>query len=129
METLLEDWIGETSGLICKYDTGRFLVIVEHRYLQKMLEDRFSILDRVRAERVGDVTGITLSIGIGQGADFRTSEQMARQALEMALGRGGDQAAVRTQNGFDFYGGISRGVERRTKVRNCLCSARADARQ
>ena len=117
VETLLEDWIGETSGLIRKYDTGRFLVIVEHRYLQKMLEDRFSILDRVRAERVGDVTGITLSIGIGQGADFRTSEQMARQALEMALGRGGDQAAVRTQNGFDFYGGISRGVERRTKVR------------
>ena len=42
---------------------------------------------------------------------------MARQALEMALGRGGDQAAVKTRNGFDFYGGVSQGVEKRTKVR------------
>ncbi|MCI8554429.1 MAG: DHH family phosphoesterase, partial [Clostridiales bacterium] len=58
-----------------------------------------------------------LSIGVGQGDTMRQSEEMARQALEMALGRGGDQAAVKTRSGFDFYGGVSKGVEKRTKVR------------
>lgn len=123
VETLLEDWIGKTTGLIRKYENGRFLVLIEHRHLQKMLEDRFSILDTIRAEKVGEIAGITLSIGIGEGKDLRESEQMARQALDMALGRGGDQAAVRTPNGFDFYGGVSRGVERRGKVRTRVVAA------
>ena len=117
VETLLEDWVGDTGGILRKYGTDRFMVVVEQRYLQKIIDSRFDILDRVRTIQTADRLSVTLSIGVGQGDTFRECESMARQAIEMALGRGGDQAAVKTQNGFDFYGGVSKGIEKRTKVR------------
>lgn len=117
VETLLEDWIAPTSGILRKYGSDRFLVVLEQRHLQKIIDNKFDILDRVRAIQTPEHASLTLSIGVGQGRNLRESENMARQAMEMALGRGGDQAAVKTQNGFDFYGGLSKGVERRTKVR------------
>ena len=118
VETLLEDWIGATTGVICKYESGRFLAVVEHRHIHEMTEERFPILDQVRQLRIGEVYGLTLSIGVGEGETLRDSVTMSRQALEMALGRGGDQAAVKTSAGFDFYGGATRDVERRTQVRS-----------
>ena len=117
VETLLEDWISITSGILRKFGTDHFMVVVEQRHLQKIIEGRFDILDRVRTIQTGDHMRVTLSIGVGQGDTLRDSEAMAKQAIEMALGRGGDQAAVKTKNGFDFYGGVSKGVEKRTKVR------------
>ncbi len=123
VETLLEDWISPTTGILRKYGTDRFLVVLEWRHLQKIIESKFDILDRVRALHAGDYAGITLSIGVGQGSNLRESESMARQAMEMALGRGGDQAAVKTQNGFDFYGGVSKGIEKRTKVRTRIVAS------
>ena len=117
VETLIEDWASSTTGVLRKYSSDRFLLIVEQRHLQQMIDARFDILDRVRAVQAGDHQCVTLSIGVGQGETLRESEEMARQAIEMALGRGGDQAAVKTRNGFDFYGGVSKGVEKRTKVR------------
>ena len=117
VETLLEDWISITSGILRKFGTDHFMVVVEQRHLQKIIEGRFDILDRVRTIQTGDHMSVTLSIGVGQGDTLRDSEAMAKQAIEMALGRGGDQAAVKTKNGFDFYGGVSKGVEKRTKVR------------
>lgn len=117
VETLLEDWVASLSGILRKYSSDRFMVVIEQRYLQPVLDSRFEILDRVRAIQTADHVSLTLSIGLGQGDTFRDCESMARQALDMALGRGGDQAAVKTNNGFDFFGGVSKGVERRTKVR------------
>ena len=117
VETLLEDWASSTTGLLRRYASDRFLLIVEQRHLQQMILKKFDILDLVRTIQTGASLGATLSIGVGQGATLRESEQLARQALDMALSRGGDQAAIKTKNGFDFYGGVSRGVERRTKVR------------
>ena len=117
VEKMLEDWIGTTSGIIRKYDSYRFFAVVEQRDLHKMMEDRFSVLNTVRTVEHSGISGLTLSIGVGSGETFHTSELQAQQAMEMALGRGGDQAAVKTENGYDFYGGRSQGVERRTKVR------------
>ena len=117
VETLLEDWISITSGILRTFGTDHFMVVVEQRHLPKIIEGRFDILDRVRTIQTGDHMSVTLSIGVGQGDTLRDSEAMAKQAIEMALGRGGDQAAVKTKNGFDFYGGVSKGVEKRTKVR------------
>ena len=88
-----------------------------------MIRNRFEILDRVRNMSDGVHKRITLSIGVGQGKTVAESGNMAAQALEMALGRGGDQAAVKTKNGFDFYGGVSKGVERRTKVRTRMVAS------
>ncbi len=126
IETMLDDWIVAFGGIIRKLTGDRFIAVVENRHLNDMTKDRFSVLDRVRAAFAEDGMTITLSIGVGQGKSMQDGETMARQALEMALARGGDQAAIKTVNGFDFYGGRSKGVERRTKVRtrvmaNALC--------
>ncbi|MBQ8495644.1 MAG: DHH family phosphoesterase [Clostridia bacterium] len=117
IEKLLEDWIGTTNGIIRKYDAYRFMAVVEHRDLQRMIAEKFSILQTVRELEYDGISGITLSVGVGAGEDFKASELQARQAVEMALGRGGDQVALRTESGYDFYGGRSQGTERRTKVR------------
>ncbi len=117
VETLLEDWIGACAGIFRKCGSDRFLALVEHRHLAGMLESRFDILDKVRSVRTAEGVSVTLSIGVGIGKSFNEAETLARQSLDMALGRGGDQAAIKTQNGFDFYGGLSKSVEKRTKVR------------
>lgn len=117
VEALLEDWISSTTGVLRRYTSDKFILVVEHRHLQQMIVKKFNILDRIRSVQTDANQSVTLSIGVGQGATLRESEQFARQAIDMALGRGGDQAAVKTKNGFDFYGGVSQGVERHTKVR------------
>lgn len=117
VETILENWIGSTTGILRKYGSDRFMIILEQRHLDGIIEGKFDILDRVRAIQTSDHISVTLSVGVGQGETLKESEDLARQAIEMALGRGGDQAAVKTKNGFDFYGGVSKGVEKRTKVR------------
>ena len=117
IETMLEDWVTAGGGVLQKYGNERFVVVTEMRHLDVMTEDRFSVLDRVRNAFPEVENNITLSVGIGEGKTIHTCRQMARQALDMALSRGGDQVAIKTLNGYDFYGGKSRGVERRTKVR------------
>lgn len=123
VETLLEEWLGKGIALLQKYDSDRFLIITEKRQLEEMIRGRFRILDKVRNMPSGVHNHITLSIGVGQGKTVAQAADMAAQALEMALGRGGDQAAVKTKNGFDFYGGVSKGVERRTKVRTRMVAS------
>lgn len=117
VESLLENWLGHDAGILQKYDSDRFLIVTDKRRLEGMVRGKFEILDRVRRMSGDAHRGITLSIGVGQGKHVSESAAMAAQALEMALGRGGDQAAIKTKNGYDFYGGVSKGVERRTKVR------------
>ena len=118
IEHLIEDWVARSTGMLRKLDRDHFLFVMEERHLQGYITDRFDILEKVRSKTFGDKKGATLSIGIGRGGkDLHECEEGARQALDMALGRGGDQAAIRTNNNFEFYGGVSKGFERRTKVR------------
>ncbi len=118
IDKLLEDFISGTSGILRKYSKERFWAVVEERYVKTMIEEKMKILDQVREIQVNDRMNVTLSIGIGRtGKTLVESEEFARQALDMALGRGGDQAAIKTENGFEFYGGVSKGIERHTKVK------------
>ena len=127
IDKLLEDFAGQTTGVLRKNASDRFIAVIEERHLQEILRNKVEILDKAREIFVNDRLNVTMSIGIGRtGKTLKESEQFARQALEMALGRGGDQAAVKTDNGFEFYGGISHGVEKRSHVRsriiaNALC--------
>ena len=118
IDKLLEDFAGQTTGVLRKNASDRFIAVIEERHLQEILSNKVEILDKAREIFVNDRLNVTMSIGIGRtGKTLKESEQFARQALEMALGRGGDQAAVKTDNGFAFYGGVSKGVERHTKVK------------
>lgn len=115
----LERFVGQSTGFLRRLSQDRFLIVLEKRHLDKIIENRFPILDSVRKISGGDRNPATLSIGVGSDAKtLGESETFAKQALDMALGRGGDQAAVKTENGYDFYGGVSKGIEKRTKVKS-----------
>lgn len=118
IDRLLEDFIAETTGILRKQSRDRFWAVVEERHIAKLLESKVKLLDKAREIQVNDRMNVTLSIGIGRTADtISQSEVYAKQALEMAQGRGGDQAAIKTKSGFEFYGGVSKGVERSNRVK------------
>ena len=125
VDRIMEDFISQTNGVINKLTADKFVAIIEERHLEKIIENRFDILDKVRAAGKEANFPITLSIGVGQGASsLRESEDFARQALDMALGRGGDQVAVKQKDDtYEFFGGLSKGVEKRDKVRTRVIAA------
>lgn len=107
----------KSNGFVVRIASDRFLCVVEERHLVNMIDDRFSLLDTVRG--LGAEFGIaTLSIGVSRGADsFAAAEDSALAALDLALGRGGDQAAIKDKDGYAFYGGVSHSVEKRSRVK------------
>ena len=114
LEQMVEDWVTSFGGLCRKFSSDRMLILVEERSLQKMIADKFSILDRVRSFTFdGKETDLTLSIGVGKEESFADSNNSARQALDMAQSRGGDQVAIRHEAQYKFYGGVSGGFERK----------------
>lgn len=124
VESALEQFIGATTGFMRRVGSARYLAVVEERHMQQIIKARFAILDTVRGLGGEESGQVTLSIGVGRGAaTLAEGEAMAVQALDMALGRGGDQAAVRTEDGFAFYGGVSRSVEKRSKVRSRIIAS------
>ncbi|MDR3312862.1 MAG: DHH family phosphoesterase [Oscillospiraceae bacterium] len=119
IEALLEEWAAQYGGLLAKLADNRFLLIVLQPAMEHMLESKFPILDAVRGYVFRDKRmEVTLSIGAGQGESFAECEQNSRQALDMALGRGGDQAAVKNPDlSYQFFGGVSKRVEKTEKVK------------
>ena len=129
IENAIDKYFNKYNGYVIRVEKDKFVAIVEERGVQAIVERKFDILDTVRSIDIGDRSiSATLSIGLGHGADsIIDSEAMAQQALDMCLGRGGDQAAIRNEDGYEFFGGVSSGVEKRTKVRTrIIASAMAE---
>ncbi|NCB64082.1 MAG: DHH family phosphoesterase, partial [Clostridia bacterium] len=115
----LSQWVEPTGGLFSRYDRDRYLFIFEERYLTKFQEEKFSILDAVH--EIQGPTGVqaTLSVGVGKDApSFEELFQYANLSMEMALSRGGDQAVIKNRFNFEFYGGRTKEMEKRTKVKS-----------
>ncbi|MBQ7798881.1 MAG: DHH family phosphoesterase [Oscillospiraceae bacterium] len=125
IEAILEKaFVTEANGILRKTEKDRFVAVVENYRLDELIRDKFSFLDRIRKSVSGAHLYATLSVGIGKDSDdLLTSDLMARQALDMALGRGGDQVAVKSAHGFEFFGGLSKGVEKRAKVRSRMIAS------
>lgn len=115
----LNRWTADTEGLLCRYDRDRYLFIFEERFLARLQDEKFSVLDAVReVESPGGIPA-TLSIGIGKDApSLGELFQFSSLSLEMALSRGGDQAVVKNRFTFEFYGGRSKETEKHTKVKS-----------
>lgn len=114
---VLETAIGRTTGFLRRVANSRYIAVIEERHMKEITAARFDLLDKIRA--LDESLNLTLSVGVGRGgATLAECQEMARQALDMAQGRGGDQAAVKTPEGFEFYGGVSRSVEKRSKVKS-----------
>ena len=117
IDQMIEDLVLSNKGLVNKFGTSRYSVVVEERYYKNIYDNKFAILRE--AKEIGEENNVTLSIGVGKGGvDFTENQELSRQALDMALGRGGDQAVVKTTEGYEFFGGNSRSVEKRSKVRS-----------
>lgn len=118
IEHIIETFAEENCGLLKKLDKDRYIAVIEDRYMRRVEAGRFQVLDQIRSVTAGDRISATMSIGVGsKEGSLHESEALARQALDMALGRGGDQAAVKLRDGYEFFGGVSKGVEKRNKVR------------
>lgn len=118
LEMLFDRFLEGTDCVFCHLDEDRFLVLTVAKHVLSMERAHFPLLDEARKISING-SPLTLSVGVGRsGDDLATNERYAQQSLDMALGRGGDQVAIKTEEGFLFYGGVSKGVEHRNKARN-----------
>lgn len=125
IEREIEAFASKTDGFMKKLNNHTYLFVLNERGFALMKAEKFDVLDKVRNLKVHGDKNATLSIGVGRGdKNLKDCELSARQALEMAQGRGGDQTAVKRLNNFEFFGGISsKGVEKRTKVKTRVIAA------
>ncbi len=118
IEQTIGNWIAMGDGVFRKYERDKFIVIFEQKNFEKILEDKFEILNTIKNINSENKIPVTISIGIGQhGTDPKENDAFARFALDMALGRGGDQVVIKDREALSFYGAKSREVEKRTKVK------------
>lgn len=123
VEKILNKYASEMNGFVLRYDTAKFLMMIEHKFLETLEAKKFSILEDVKALKGSGDFNFTLSIGTGVLAKNLTQLiDYAKGALDVALGRGGDQAVVKRINSVKFYGGKSKAVEKRTKVKARIIS-------
>jgi c-di-AMP phosphodiesterase-like protein len=118
IDKLVNYYFGQYNGLVRKYENDKYLVLVNHFGLEEIKAKGFDLLDQTRVLAMGNTIPITLSIGACQaGKNLLESYRNANAAIDIALGRGGDQAVVNIGNSFDFYGGKSKALEKRNKVK------------
>ncbi|MBQ0083703.1 MAG: DHH family phosphoesterase [Clostridiales bacterium] len=120
IQELIENWFSCTGGIVRNVSESRFFLVFEERYLRKFEEEKFDILEKVRAYEFRQTNSLTLSVGVGYGSkSLKECEILARQMLEMALSRGGDQAAVKSPDTeYRFYGGVKAAGEKGSRVRS-----------
>lgn len=110
--------IGSIEGVVKKLEKDKYFFTIKQKYMEQLEEERFSILEEVKAVNIGNEMAVTLSIGIGMGGDsYSQNYDFARAAIDMALGRGGDQAVVKDGSRIQYYGGKSQQLEKATRVK------------
>lgn len=114
----INEWTRGASGVLKKTERDRYIFLFEHRYLDALITRKFELLDWVRSINVGNKTPATISIGIGTGGTLKENDAYSRMALDMALGRGGDQAVIKDDSQFAFYGGKTKEHEKSTRVKS-----------
>jgi c-di-AMP phosphodiesterase-like protein len=118
-ERRISQWCTGLAACWSKYDRDKYIAIIEDKALRLVEDGRFKLLDDIREIRQGNPVPLTLSIGAGTGeSSYFENDREAKSALDLALGRGGDQAVVKRGSRLLFYGGKTRAVEKRTKVKS-----------
>lgn len=121
IEKTLSALEAHTNGALKRTSKDKFYLIMNKKELKELEAEKFSILDKIRQIDTGNNLPVTISMGIGiDGDTINENLKLATGALDLALGRGGDQAVVKTKDKFAFYGGKSKAVEKKTKVKSRL---------
>ena len=111
-------YFSEIDALVRKTEKDKYFIVFKYKYLKQLEEDKFSLIEDVKNVKVGNEMAVTLSIGIGmQGDSYNDNYEYSRMAIDLALGRGGDQVVVREGEQISYYGGKSKTVEKNTRVK------------
>lgn len=114
----INKYIASLDGIVKKTEKDKYLVILRKKALKQLQESKFDILEEIKTVNIGNDMSVTLSIGIGlDGLTYSQNYEFARTSIDLALGRGGDQAVVKTMESLSYYGGKSQMVEKNTRVK------------
>lgn len=112
------EWTDKMNGILIKADRDRYIYVFEQKYLKEIREEKFNILDKIKEINTKENVQITLSIAISIDGDTdKQKYKSSQEAMDIVLGRGGDQAVIRENEIYKFYGGRTQEVERRTKIK------------
>ena len=118
IERKINKYIAALDGISKKIEKDKYLIILRKRSLMQLQANKFDILEEVKTVNIGNEMAVTISIGIGlDGLTYLQNYEFARTAIDLALGRGGDQAVVKTTDQVTYYGGKSQQVEKNTRVK------------
>lgn len=114
----INKYISGMTGVVKKLEKDKYFFAIKQHYVPEMREQRFSILEEVKAVNIGNEMSVTLSIGLGMnGGSYGQNYEFARMAIDMALGRGGDQAVIKSAEKIEYFGGKSQQQEKNTRVK------------
>lgn len=118
IERKINKYIAALDGISKKIEKDKYLIILRKRSLMQLQENKFDLLEEVKTVNIGNEMAVTISMGIGlDGLTYLQNYEFARTAIDLALGRGGDQAVVKTTDQVTYYGGKSQQVEKNTRVK------------
>jgi cyclic-di-AMP phosphodiesterase len=121
IDKILSSLGSSCNGALEKTSNDKYFLVLSKNELDKLEADKFSILDKMREIDQENNLPVTISMGIGiEGKTINENFKLAKGALDLALGRGGDQAVIKTKDKSIFYGGKSKAVEKKTKVKSRL---------
>ncbi|HBC99936.1 MAG TPA: DHH family phosphoesterase [Lachnoclostridium sp.] len=111
-------YISNMNGIVKKLEKDKYFISIKQSYITELKENRFSILEEVKTVNIGNEMAVTLSIGLGMNGDsYSRNYEFARIAIDMALGRGGDQAVIKDGERIQYFGGKAQQVEKTTRVK------------
>ncbi len=114
----INKYISALDGIVKKLEKDKYLVIMRKKAITQLQDTRFDLLEDVKTVNIGNEMAVTISIGIGlDGLTYAQNYEFARNAIDLALGRGGDQAVLKTPSSITYYGGKSQQVEKNTRVK------------
>ena len=118
VERKLTKFTQSIDAITKKLEKDKYIIIFKNKYLEKLENDKFSILDEVKSVNIGNDMPVTISFGIGISKEsYAQSSDFARAAIDMALGRGGDQVVIKEKDSIVYFGGKSQGTEKNTRVK------------
>ena len=118
LERKIRKYVASVQGIVRKLEKDRYFIVIKHEALEKLKADKFSLLEDIKTVNIGNDIPATLSIGVGfGGATYEKNYHFARSAVDMALGRGGDQVVIKTGEQVEYFGGKAKTVEKSTRVK------------
>ncbi len=114
----ISKYINRMSGIVKKMEKDKYFFAIKQKYVEELRQQRFSILEEVKTVNIGNEMSVTLSIGLGMNGDtYSQNYELSRMAMDMALGRGGDQAVLKNGEKIEYFGGKSQQLEKTTRVK------------